>query len=41
MSIRRHLGYWTIFVNEKPVISCVSFAAAWTAVWEISHEMAT
>lgn len=37
LSIRRHKGFWTIFVNDKPVISCTTFAAAWTAIWEVSH----
>lgn len=37
MSIRMHQGYWTIFVREQPVISCVDFQSAWTQVWELSH----
>lgn len=32
MSIRMHLGYWTIFNNGKPVISCISFARAYDMV---------
>jgi hypothetical protein len=28
MSVRFHKGYWTIFSNDQPIVSCVSFARA-------------
>lgn len=31
MSVRYFLGYWTIFVNDKPVMTCVSMASAVSA----------
>jgi hypothetical protein len=37
MSIRRYQGYWTVFVQEQPVIQCVDFASAWAKIWEICN----
>jgi hypothetical protein len=28
MSIRHHLGYWTVFIGEQAVLSCASFERA-------------
>jgi hypothetical protein len=36
MSIRKHLGYWTIFSGKQPVMTCVSFESAWSLVYELS-----
>lgn len=37
MSIRRHQGYWTVFSGKQPVLACVSFESAWTAIWDICN----
>lgn len=39
MSIRHYQGYWTIFVQNSPIISCASFQDAWAVVWEVSQEL--
>ena len=35
MSLRKHLGYWTIFSKQQPVLSFSSFERAWAALYEL------
>ena len=39
MSIRMHLGYWTVFSGTQAVLACESFNRAWTLVYETSQQM--
>ena len=37
MSIQFYLGYWTIFVDGRPIISAKTYREVWTVAYDIAR----